>query len=71
MKINLASEATMISDTNTEEVPEQPIIVEDYEGSGGISLRGWDGESVYMPYRMVKEVCKQMLEYANPKKKKS
>lgn len=70
MKVNLATTSTMISDTDAPDVPEQPVIVEDYEGSGGLSLIGWDGETVFMSYRMVKEVCKQMIEYAKPKKKK-
>lgn len=70
MTKNLSSEATMISDTNATDIMEQPVIVEDYDGSDGISILGHDGQSVFMPYRMVKEVCKQMLEYAKPKKKK-
>lgn len=54
MTKNLSAEATLISDTNAPDLLEQPIIVEDYEGSGGISIVGYDGDSVFMPYRMVK-----------------
>lgn len=65
----LATESQMISDTESPDVPEQPVIVENYEGGEGISLTGWGGDSVYIPYRMVKEVTKVMLEFSKPKKK--
>lgn len=70
MKIELPADSTMITDAETDEAPEQPIIVCDYEGSGGIGLISFENEQIYIPYRMVKEVAKQMLEYSKPKKKK-
>lgn len=70
MKIELATESTMVSDTNSPDVMEQPVIVENYSNSSGLSLRGWDGDSVYMSYDMVNEVCAVMKKYATQKKKK-
>lgn len=70
MIINLAVESTLVSDTTAPDVPEQPIVVEDYKGSEGLSIVSWDGNTVYVPYRMVKEVCKVMTQYAKPKPKK-
>ena len=67
MKVNLSKECTMISDENEEGALEQPVIIEYYDGSGGLSITGANGDTVFMPYRMVKEVCKQMLEYAKGK----
>lgn len=68
MKIKLHKESTMISDTTANDVPEQSVVIESYED--GVSLTGWDGDSVYMSNRMVKEVCAVMTEYASTKKKK-
>lgn len=69
MKIKLAKESTMVSDTNHDNEPmEQPVVVEQYDD--GISITGWDSDSVYMSHRMVKEVVSVMTEYAKPKKKK-
>lgn len=68
MKIELATESTMISDTTSPDIMEQPVVVEDYEG--GISITGHDGDSVYMSDRMVNEVCAVMKKYATEKKKK-
>lgn len=70
MKINLASQSTMVSDSEATEVMEQPVIIENYSGGEGLSIVGHNGHSVYMSYRMVKEVTKVMLEYSKPKKKK-
>lgn len=67
---NLAKESTMVSDTDAPDMPEQPIVIEDYEGSEGLSVTSWEGDSVFIPYRMVKEVCKVMTQYAKPKGKK-
>ncbi len=69
MKLNVAHETTIITDTEAD-MPEQPVIIEDTPGSEGLSLTGWDGDSVFVPYRLVKEVCKQMIAYATEKKKK-
>jgi hypothetical protein len=70
MKIELATESTMISDTTASEVMEQPVVVENYGGGDGVSIVGWDGDSVYMSYRQVNEVCAVMKKYAAKKKKK-
>lgn len=70
MKVALPADSTMISDSEAPDAQEQPVIVCDYEGSDGVGLIASNNESVYIPYRMVKEVVKQMLEYAKPKKKK-
>lgn len=66
----LATNSTMVSDTDSPDILEQPVIVEDYEGGDGLSLLGWDGQSVYMSYRQVNEVCRVMKAYASKKKKK-
>jgi hypothetical protein len=68
MKIELATESTMISDTHADDLMEQPVIVENYDG--GISIRGYDGDSVYMSYSQIDEVCAVMKKYAAKKKKK-
>lgn len=65
----LATESKMVSDTDYPDVPEQPVIVENNEGSEGLSLTSWNGDSIFIPYRMVKEVTKVMLEFSKPKKK--
>lgn len=71
MILKLATESTMVSDTDPgNDASEQPVIIENYANGEGVSIVGYDGDSVYIPYRLVKEVCKQMLEYAKPKKKK-
>lgn len=70
MKIELATESTMISDTNSPDVMEQPVVVENYEGGDGVSIVGYDGDSVYMSYRQVNEVCAVMKKYATGTKKK-
>jgi hypothetical protein len=70
MKIELATESTMISDTDSLDVMEQPVIVENYQGGDGVSIVGWDGHSVYMSHRQVNEVCAVMKKYAAKNKKK-
>lgn len=69
MIINLATEATMISDTEYPDVQEQPVIVENHSNGEGISIVGHDGDNVFIPYRMVKEVTKVMNAFATTKKK--
>jgi len=65
---NISSEVTMVSDAEAPDVPEQPILIEDYSGSEGLSITGYDKQTIYIPYRLVKEVTKVMLGYANTKK---
>lgn len=69
MIVKLAIESIMVSDYEAPEIPEQPVIVENNTGSEGVSLVGWDGDQIFIPYRMVKEVTKVMTAYSTPKKK--
>jgi hypothetical protein len=65
---NLPQESTMISDTDaTVDIPEQAIIVANYEGSDCVGLISYDGEEVVIPYRMVKEVIKVKNQYVKNK----
>lgn len=70
MKIELPKESVLINDNTATDMPEMPVVISNYSSGEGILLTGVDGESVYMSYRQVKEVCRQMLEYTKPKKKK-
>lgn len=69
MIIIIATESKMVSDYDAPEVPEQPVIIENSTGSEGVSLVGWDGDQIFIPYRMVKEVTKVMNAFATTKKK--
>lgn len=70
MNIYLSDNITMISDNDAPEVPEMPIIIQNYSDGQGISIIGQDGESVYFSYRQVKEMCKQLTVYATSVKSK-
>lgn len=69
MIISLTKESRMVSDYEAPEIPEQPIIIINNTGSEGISLIGWDGDQIFIPYRIVKEVTKVMNAFSTPKKK--
>jgi hypothetical protein len=67
MIVNIAHEATMVSDYETEEMMEQPIIIEQMSGSESISIMAHDGSYVNIPYRMMPEVIRVIKGYL-PKK---
>lgn len=63
--------STIINDSESgDEIPEQPIIIQKWENSDGISVEDCNDNSIYIPYRMIDEVCKAMKNYKPVIKKK-
>lgn len=65
---DLAIESKMISDTESEDsIMEQPVVVENNSGSDGLTLTDVYGNSIFIPYRMVLDVCKVMKQFSTKK----
>jgi hypothetical protein len=67
--IKLPTESVLVNDEGARDIPENPVIVSNYENGEGVSITGIDGESIYFSYRMIPEIVKVLNAYSKPKKK--
>lgn len=51
-----------------EEVPEQPVLIELYDGSASIGISQSGGDAVNVPYRMIPDLVKKLNEIWREKK---